>query len=370
MAEEIRSAEDLFKAEMRELDRILGLDADAGSEARWQFPWRPGEEPAVIRNAAWESTMRGMDGGTDFGTRDQSIFEMISEKYQQIYRRELVAAADNIFQSDIIDVEGRWSPPPVPGTGEIYTADTTGVAGPGRLAVGSVAPGLGTGELVSRDTLGVDSPGRTGGQTPAPTTEDDGGGFTDAQGFALLSGFGKGLLDLYRGYASYRHEAQRRQLIESAANFRTAQEEINEKFSDLMAEEAIKIGDKQAREYGKQVSHLVGEQRAAFAGSGVVVDSGSPLALQGLTQETGALDAAEIRNNAWRQAFGYKQQSVAARFRARSIEISRDHALAGSRTRGRQALLTGGLNALSDFAVGVHRYRQVSPARRRNADST
>jgi hypothetical protein len=78
----------------------------------------------------------------------------------------------------------------------------------------------------------------------------------------------------------------------------------------------------------------LGSQKAAFGANGVVSSTGTALGLLSETAEYGELDALTIRNNAAREAFGYRIEAV------------------NSRTRGRIASQEGTLGAASTLLGG------------------
>lgn len=71
---------------------------------------------------------------------------------------------------------------------------------------------------------------------------------------------------------------------------------------------AIQAGDVREQAKRRETAGLIGAQRAAYAAHGVDVNVGSPVDIQSDTAELGELDALTIRNNAQREAYGYKIQ--------------------------------------------------------------
>lgn len=114
--------------------------------------------------------------------------------------------------------------------------------------------------------------------------------------------------------------------------------DINSRFADLQAQDAIKRGDKQAQRYNRQVSQMIGQQRAGYASQGVDVSSGTALSVQQDTGDIGAEDVMTIRNNAWREAWGFKAEAINSSSKGRMARI-------GSRFRSGNTLITGGLQA-------------------------
>lgn len=136
--------------------------------------------------------------------------------------------------------------------------------------------------------------------------------------------------------------------IRAKADFDAAQAEINAKFAEMEAKEVINAGDRQAREYRKKVRQTAGAQRAALAASGVDVDVGTAAQLQRETAETGALDVMAIKNNAWRQAFGLTQESIAQRYQAQFTRVTGEQA-------ARATLISGYIGAAGSLAGGAER---------------
>lgn len=114
--------------------------------------------------------------------------------------------------------------------------------------------------------------------------------------------------------------------------------EINTRFAKLGAEDAIARGDKDAVRVRKDAGRLIGRQRAAAAAQGIEVDSGSAAAIEQDTRVMGALDAVTVRNNAWREAMGYRVQAVEATARGQYADI-------GGRAASRATILSGSLEA-------------------------
>ena len=85
--------------------------------------------------------------------------------------------------------------------------------------------------------------------------------------------------------------------------------DFNASIAKLQAEDAIKRGEREAIRYEKKGQQAIGASRAALAAQGVDVSSGSALDVQTDIAEQAAVGAVTIRNNAWRQAWGYKVQA-------------------------------------------------------------
>jgi hypothetical protein len=100
------------------------------------------------------------------------------------------------------------------------------------------------------------------------------------------------------------------QAARSAANAQASANEQNAKLADEQARDAVRRGAYDELKLRRQTSILQGQQRAMAAASGIEVDTGSPLAIQEASRKEGDQDAAVIRYNAAREAWGYGVQAT------------------------------------------------------------
>jgi hypothetical protein len=99
-------------------------------------------------------------------------------------------------------------------------------------------------------------------------------------------------------------------------------ENMNARLLDEQALDAQRRGDIEEQEHRNKVRAMLGAQRAAFGANNVVSNSGSPLALQLDTTRFGELDALTIRNNAAREAYGYRSEAKIGRARGKAAKKS------------------------------------------------
>lgn len=118
---------------------------------------------------------------------------------------------------------------------------------------------------------------------------------------------------------------------------------VNARFSEMQAREAIKRGDADAAKHGKSLRGVIGQQRASFAAQGIEISSGSALEIQEQTREIGLEEVETIRNNAWRQALGFKQAAQVERAEGAL-------ALSGAAFESGATLVAGGLGFARDLA--------------------
>lgn len=127
--------------------------------------------------------------------------------------------------------------------------------------------------------------------------------------------------------------------------------EANATLANEAAAEAIARGDRQANQVKIGAKRLIGAQRAQLAASGVDVNSGSALDVQADTAGMGAMDALTAKNNAWREAWGYKAQALDSASRGRFASLAAD-------ASSRSTILTGGLDALRYGTQAAYYYKK------------
>jgi len=123
------------------------------------------------------------------------------------------------------------------------------------------------------------------------------------------------------------------------AKYQKHQYEVNAKLAEDQGAEAIKLGDQEASQLGKKTEQLRGSQRAAYAAQGIDVNSGVAAEVQADTVALGAADVLKIKDNAWKTAWGYKQEAASSRSKGEFARVAGENA-------ANNTLLTGGLKAL------------------------
>lgn len=84
----------------------------------------------------------------------------------------------------------------------------------------------------------------------------------------------------------------------------------NSVIQEKLAKDAIERGKTDEQMHRIKIGQLKSQQINAFAKNGVEVDSGSPLDVLSDTAMIGELEALTIRNNAERDAYGYRVQGM------------------------------------------------------------
>lgn len=124
---------------------------------------------------------------------------------------------------------------------------------------------------------------------------------------------------------------------------------VNEEMSIRQAEDAIKRGQETEVRYRGNVKKVLGRQRAALAAQGIDISSGSAMDVQTETTNIGELDALTIKNNAMREAFGYKIQGLGFGMQGAQYGMQGNLAMQEARFNATQTLLTGGIKALGYY---------------------
>ncbi len=133
--------------------------------------------------------------------------------------------------------------------------------------------------------------------------------------------------------------------IRSQARYQGNIDALNAELSDMRAEDAIKRGDREAKNLKTEGKRLIGRQRASYAAQGVELGDGSPLDVQVDTAGQVAEDALTIKNNAWREAWGYRIEARNYRNSARMNDRA-------AKFNSKMTLLTSGLQA-TQFASNL-----------------
>lgn len=123
--------------------------------------------------------------------------------------------------------------------------------------------------------------------------------------------------------------------------------ETNAMIQKLRAEDAIRRGDAKALKAKQAAKRLIGAQRARMGAQGIDIESGSALDIQKETAGLGAMDEFEIKNNAWREAWGYRAAVTNLESQAAFTQLTTD-------AKARNTVLTGRVEAASTLATTAY----------------
>lgn len=134
--------------------------------------------------------------------------------------------------------------------------------------------------------------------------------------------------------------------IKTQSKYEQQQANFNAEVADLQAQEAINRGNREASLKRKETKRLIGDQRAALAAQGIDVNTDTAAIIQQDTAGVGAEDVETIKNNAWKEAWGYQVQSQEYRSQAEFARIS-------GKYKRSQTIATGGLQFARDISGGA-----------------
>lgn len=147
-------------------------------------------------------------------------------------------------------------------------------------------------------------------------------------------------------------DATRRQGAYSRSLF-----DFNATLAEQAAVDATNRGTEEERRVRRRTSQLIGAQRAAAAAQGIDVASGSALDLQDEATYMGELDAETVRNNAAREAYGFRVQAWDQTTRGRLTEIAARRTAANQQAQAWSTLMDGAINTFDTW-------RQTRPSLR------
>lgn len=151
---------------------------------------------------------------------------------------------------------------------------------------------------------------------------------------------------LTAGASLYGASAQSKALKQQGAYQKQISEQ-NARQNELFAADTIERGKEASTLVRKRALQLRGTQRASLAGQGVDVNRGTALRLQDEAYTMGELDAITVKNNAWREAWGYKTQAQNVRGEGRFAAMS-------AKSAARNTMLTGSLSAAGSIFKGTY----------------
>jgi len=170
-------------------------------------------------------------------------------------------------------------------------------------------------------------------------------------GSALGVAIGAGGLAMQTIGAKQRVDAEN-QSAEFSARMNEYNASISQKnvqLAQARAQDAEARGRVAEKQHRQRVSQLKGTQRAGFAASGVLVDSGSTQDVLEDTAVFGELDALTIRHNAATEAFGERMQAANFQDQSQQLNMQADMTRRQKRNPWLSAgttLLTGGSQLL------------------------
>jgi len=145
--------------------------------------------------------------------------------------------------------------------------------------------------------------------------------------------------------------------------YQSGQIEHNARFQAFQAADAVARGEKTAVKAQQATKSLIGSQRVALAAQGIDIESGSALQVQEESAAIGAEEVLNIRNNAWREAWGYRSAQADMITQAKLTKIS-------SKFAAKRTILTAGLQAVGDVSTSYYQYDQFNKLSKASGSTT
>lgn len=164
-------------------------------------------------------------------------------------------------------------------------------------------------------------------------------------------GAAMGITMAAQGASSFGGAYAQSKALKSQGDYANQMGQMNAQLADVKASDSIQRGDIEANRNDQRTRGIVGSQRAGLAAQGVDVNSGSAADVQADTAGMGAVDSLTIKNNAWREAWGYKVQSVNDTYQGKFTQMADNYA-------ANNTLLTGGMTAIGDVGKGAYYWKK------------
>lgn len=116
---------------------------------------------------------------------------------------------------------------------------------------------------------------------------------------------------------------QQQKAANQQAEYNARLSEREAQINEVQATDAEKRGDKAVGAHRQKIEGIKGSQRASFGASGVTVDKGSTMSTVLDTGEQGELDAMTIKQNAAREAQGYRNNAATSKYEAKASRASK-----------------------------------------------
>lgn len=136
-----------------------------------------------------------------------------------------------------------------------------------------------------------------------------------------------------------------------AAAFQASVARRNQEIANRAADDATARGEASVADRALATKQFIARQRVAQAGLGQTVDTGSALDLTKDTAQSGKLDELTIRNNAEREALGFRTQGLNFGASAELLDLRASSALA----EGRAGQISAGLGIGKSLIGGAQK---------------
>lgn len=140
--------------------------------------------------------------------------------------------------------------------------------------------------------------------------------------------------------------------VEAQGKYEQSILEQNAKFAEQNAADVVEQAGVDELRHKAAIKGLIGTQRTVAGAADIDINSGSIKDIQNETDLIGEIDALTIRNNAARQAWGYKVEAADLRNRGKLARMGALNQASAIRQQGYTTLLTGAAQVASYMPRG------------------
>lgn len=133
--------------------------------------------------------------------------------------------------------------------------------------------------------------------------------------------------------------------LQGQANWARESGDFASRMAGLQAKDVERRGALSATAIRQQGQRIIGSQRAALAAQGIDIATGSAVDVQADTARQAELDAQQVEANAWRQAWGIREQGREDAFAGRMQGADLDQRAFASALTGGAAFVRSGVAA-------------------------
>lgn len=149
---------------------------------------------------------------------------------------------------------------------------------------------------------------------------------------------------------------QQGRAAQAQANYQAAVSRNNAQMAEWQAQDAIKRGQIEEDQHRRKVSQFIGTQRVGFGASGFDLGDETAVDILGDTAAMGEYDALTIRNNAAREAWGYRVQGSNYTAEANLQTMRGQAARSGAMWQGVGDLLGGAAKFGSNYSTAAKQF--------------
>jgi len=124
----------------------------------------------------------------------------------------------------------------------------------------------------------------------------------------------------------------------------------NKRIEEQNADYAFKVGEQEAMRFGVKTRQNLGSIRAAQSGSGLDVNFGTSAQVRDSAHDLAAMDMSTIRQNAARQAYGYKVKAWEAEQESKLYGMAANKAKAAGNINMFSSLISGASSVSSKWS--------------------